>query len=168
VSAPARATFGVAFVCTGNICRSPMGEVVLRGLAERDGLADRLLVSSAGTGEWHVGEGADPRTIEALRARGYDGRRHRAKQFEAEDFARHDLVVAFDRGHERVLRSWAADEAERSSVRLLSSFDPHGPVDVADPYYSDAAAFDAVLTQVERATTELYRQIRPALRGGRP
>ena len=161
--------FSVCFVCTGNICRSPMGEVVLRALAERDGLGDRLVVASAGTGDWHVGEAADPRTTEALRARGYDGRRHRAKQFEAADFARHDLVVAFDRGHERVLRAWAADEAERSSIRLLLSFGPgsDGP-DVADPYYSHAAAFDAVLTQVERATTALYHQIRPALRGGPP
>jgi protein-tyrosine phosphatase len=159
----------VTFVCTGNICRSPMGEVVLRALAERDGLGDLLAASSAGTGDWHVGEPADPRTIEALRARGYDGRRHRAKQFEASGLARHDLVVAFDRGHERVLRAWAADEAERSRVRLLLSFDPAaGALDVPDPYYSDAAAFDAVLTQVERATTALYRQIRPALRGGPP
>jgi protein-tyrosine phosphatase len=162
--------FSVVFVCTGNICRSPMAEVVLRELAARAGHADSLVVSSSGTGDWHVGEGADPRTVQALQARGYDGSRHRASQFSTADFARHDLVVALDRGHERVLRSWAENEADRSKVQLLMSFDPEGTTrrgpDVPDPYYSDAAAFDDVLAMVERACTALFRQIEPALRKG--
>jgi protein-tyrosine phosphatase len=160
----------VVFVCTGNICRSPMAEVVLREVARRAGHADSLEVSSSGTGDWHVGEGADPRTVGALEARGYDGSRHRAAQFSTADFARHDLVVALDRGHERVLRSWAENEADRSKVQLLMSFDPQGAAtsgsDVPDPYYSDPAAFDDVLAMVERACTALFRQIEPALRKG--
>jgi protein-tyrosine phosphatase len=160
----------VVFVCTGNICRSPMAEVVLREVARRAGHADSLDVSSSGTGDWHVGEGADPRTVRALEARGYDGTRHRAAQFSTADFARHDLVVALDRGHERVLRSWAETEADRSKVQLLMSFDPQGAAqggsDVPDPYYSDPAAFDSVLAMVERACTALFRQIEPALRKG--
>jgi protein-tyrosine phosphatase len=160
----------VVFVCTGNICRSPMAEVVLREVARRAGHADSLEVSSSGTGDWHVGEGADPRTVEALEARGYDGSRHRAAQFSTADFARHDLVVALDRGHERVLRSWAENESDRSKVQLLMSFDPQGAAqgsaDVPDPYYSDPAMFDTVLAMVERACTALFRQIEPALRKG--
>ena len=163
----------VCFVCTGNICRSPMAEIVLRDLAERAGLGDAIEVSSAGTGDWHVGEGPDPRAAAALTARGYDVSRHRAKQFETADFARHDLVVALDRGHERVLRSWAPDDADRSKVQLLLSFDPtvaprNGVegTDVPDPYYSDAAMFDTVLDLVEQSCTALFRQIEPALRKG--
>src|ERR1700712_1097026 len=72
--------FRVSMVCTGNICRSPMAEVVLRDLVHRAGLDDRIAVSSAGTGDWHVGEKADPRTIVALQKRGYDGQPHRARQ----------------------------------------------------------------------------------------
>lgn len=148
-----------------------MADVVLRSLAAEAGLADRLEVTSAGTGDWHVGEGADPRTVQALERRGYDGSRHRAKQFEADDFARHDLVVAFDRGHERILRAWAHDEADRSKVQLLLGFDPAAVaagtgLDVPDPYYSDASAFDGTLDLVERACVALFRQIEPALRKG--
>ena len=165
--------FSVCFVCTGNICRSPMAETVLRSIADAAGHGDDLVISSAGTGDWHVGEGADPRTEAALSARGYDGSRHRAKQFGADDFARHDLVVAFDRGHERVLRSWATNDSDRSKVRLLLTFDPAvAPragvpgTDVPDPYYSDAAMFDTVLDLVEQSCAALFRQIEPALRKG--
>ncbi|WP_423920431.1 low molecular weight protein-tyrosine-phosphatase [Frigoribacterium sp. 2-23] len=164
--------FSVCFVCTGNICRSPMAETVFRQIAERSGHGDHIEVTSAGTGDWHVGEGADPRTVEALRRRGYDGSRHRAKQFEADDFGRYDLVVVFDRGHERILRAWAGDDADRSKVQLLLSFDQEaaaaaGGTDVPDPYYSDAAMFDSVLDLVERASSSLFTQIEPALRQGR-
>lgn len=163
--------FRICFVCTGNICRSPMAETVLRSLSHDAGLGDRIEVTSAGTGDWHVGEGADPRTVEALGRRGYDGSRHRAKQFEADDFARYDLVVAFDRGQERILRAWAGDDADRSKVQLLLTFAPDaapagGGLDVPDPYYSDAGLFDEVLDMVERACTALFRQIEPALRKG--
>jgi len=162
--------FRVIFVCTGNICRSPMAETVMRATAERTGFGDVVEVTSAGTGDWHVGEHADSRTITALDRRGYDGSRHRAKQFEAADFAHFDLVVAFDRGQERILRAWAPTEADRSKVQLLLSFDPQpsGGTDVPDPYYSDAAMFDTVLDVVERASVALFRQIEPALRQGTP
>ena len=172
VTAPiAPPLFRIVFVCTGNICRSPMAEVVFRERVAAAGFASRVVVDSRGTGDWHVGEGADPRTVEALERRGYDGSRHRAKQFEADDFARYDLVVAFDRGQERILRAWAGDDADRSKVQLLLTFAPDaapagGGLDVPDPYYSDAALFDEVLDMVERACSALFRQIEPALRKG--
>ena len=103
--------FRVSFVCTGNICRSPMAEVVLRSLAERAGLGDRIAIESAATGDWHVGEQADQRTIDALERRGYDGTHHRARQFDAADFPALDLVVAFDRGQARILRNQARGHA---------------------------------------------------------
>ncbi|RFA23419.1 low molecular weight protein-tyrosine-phosphatase [Subtercola boreus] len=158
--------FRVCVVCTGNICRSPMAEVVLRDLVHRGGLDDRIAVSSAGTGDWHVGEQADPRTIASLAKHGYDGQAHRARQFDPEWFAELDLVVVLDRSHERVVRDWATNDADRSKVRLLSSFDAENgaPIDVPDPYYSTPAMFDDVLATVERSSRALFHQLEPALR----
>jgi protein-tyrosine phosphatase len=162
------AVFRVCFVCTGNICRSPMAEAVFRRLIADRGV-EGLTVESAATGDWHVGERADARTIEALAARGYDGAAHRARQFDPGWFGRLDLVVAFDRGQERILRTWA-DDRDRAKVHLLTSFDPESASapDIPDPYYSDAALFDTVLATIERASLALFRQLEPALRLGVP
>lgn len=157
--------FRVIFVCTGNICRSPMAEVVFRDLAERQGLGSRILSRSAGTGDWHLGERADERTLAALSRRGYDGSQHRARQFTAASFADNDLVVALDRTHERILREWARDEDEEGKVTLLLSFDRDaGVLDVPDPYYAGTEMFDSVLGMIESATRGLFRQLEPALR----
>lgn len=160
------APFRVCFVCTGNICRSPMAEIVFRDIVTRAGLRGRVQVSSAGTGDWHVGEKADARTIAALARRGYDGEHHRARQFETEWFENLDLVVVLDRSHERVLRTWAPSDVDRSKVQLLLSFGPMlaGQTDVPDPYYSDAAMFDSVLATIETASHSLFAQLEPALR----
>ncbi|GAA1539422.1 low molecular weight protein-tyrosine-phosphatase [Microbacterium ginsengiterrae] len=160
--------FRVMFVCTGNICRSPMAEVVFRDLAEHQGVGPLIVSRSAGTGEWHVGERADVRTLEALERRGYDGTAHRAKQFTAASFAENDLIVALDRTHERILRQWARDEDDEGKVTLLLAFDRFAEgLDVPDPYYADTAMFDAVLAMIETATRGLFRQLEPALRQGR-
>lgn len=161
------ALFRICFVCTGNICRSPMAEVVFRALVKGAGFADKVTVISAGTGDWHVGEHADGRTVAALAARGYDGSRHRAKQFDTEWFENLDLVVVFDRSQERIIRAWANTEADRSKVRMLLSFDSEQStqVDVPDPYYSDAAMFDTVLGMIEKSSAALFRQIEPGIRG---
>ncbi len=158
--------FRVAFVCTGNICRSPMAEVVFRDFAERAGLGDHVASSSSGTGDWHVGERADARTLEALRRRGYDGEHHRAKQFTLEDFDRNDLIVALDRSHERILSSWVRTPADADKLALLLPFDPSaaGVLDVPDPYYAAPEMFDEVLGMIESASRALFRQLEPAVR----
>jgi len=157
--------FRVVFVCTGNICRSPMAEVVLRHCADAAGVGPRVASSSAGTGDWHVGERADQRTLEALTRRGYDGARHRARQFTQSDFARSDLIVALDRTHERILRGWARREDDADKVALLMSFDPAAPtMDVPDPYYAGPGMFDDVLGMIESASRALFRQLEPAIR----
>jgi len=160
--------FRVSFVCTGNICRSPMAAVVLRSLAEREGLDGALAIESAATGDWHVGERADHRTLDALERAGYDGSAHRARQFDPSRFPMLDLVVAFDRGQARILRNWARSMLDQQKVRLLLEFDADlAPLqDVPDPYYSDAETFDRVLGMIERSTQSLFRQLAPALRQG--
>jgi protein-tyrosine phosphatase len=160
--------FCICFVCTGNICRSPMAESVFRSLIAARGLQNRVSVRSAGTGEWHVGEHSDERTLDSLVARGYEGRGHRARQFDVDWFDNLDLIIAFDRSHERILKAWAPNEDARAKVHLLLSFDPDngGVLDVPDPYYSDAAMFDTVLGMIERACTALFRQLEPGLRQG--
>lgn len=161
--------FRVIFVCTGNICRSPMAEVVLRALAEVRGLGDQIISRSAGTGDWHVGERADTRTLDALARRGYDGAAHRAKQFTTASFADNDLIVALDRTHERVLRSWARTDDDEGKVTLLRTYDPHATnMDVPDPYYAAPEMFDAVLGMIETATHGLFSQLEPAVRTPHP
>ncbi|HEY0261260.1 MAG TPA: low molecular weight protein-tyrosine-phosphatase [Lacisediminihabitans sp.] len=162
------ALFRLCFVCTGNICRSPMAETVFRHQVTSAGYEGAVTVMSAGTGDWHVGEHSDARTIAALSAHGYDGSRHRAKQFDPDWFANLDLVVVFDRTQERILRGWASTEQDRGKVQLLLSFDSRqaAQVDVPDPYYSDAAMFDSVLGMIEQASAALFRQIEPGIRRG--
>ncbi|WP_040168076.1 low molecular weight protein-tyrosine-phosphatase [Microbacterium gorillae] len=161
--------FRVVFVCTGNICRSPMADVVFRAQVAAAGYGDRVASRSAGTGDWHVGERADRRTLDSLARRGYDGSSHRARQFTTEDFERSDLIVALDRSHERILQNWASTPAEHDAVVLLTSFDPQaaGTPDVPDPYYAGPEMFDEVLTMIESATAALFRQVRPGLSSGR-
>ncbi len=148
--------YTITFVCTGNICRSPMGAVVLRDQLLAAGLGERVVVTSAGTGDWHVGERADNRTLSVLAAHGHDGRRHRARQFRPEDFAVADLVLALDSGHLRALRTLARNETDRAKVHLLRSFDAdaaqRGELDVVDPYFGGASEFETTYAVVSAAT----------------
>ena len=143
-----------------------MADVVFRDFAERAGLGDCAASTSFGTSDWHVGERADARTIEALRRRGYDGEQHRARQFTVEDFDRHDLIVALDRSHERILSEWARSPADADKLSLLLSFDARrdGVLDVPDPYYGGPQMFDDVLGMIESASRALFRQLEPAIR----
>jgi protein-tyrosine phosphatase len=165
MTANADAPFRVVFVCSGNICRSPMADVVFRHLADAAGLGTRVASTSAGTGDWHVGERADHRTLAALERLGYDGSAHRARQFQYSDFERNDLVIALDRSHERVLRGWARDDDAADKIALLQSFVPDADtLDVPDPYYAGPPMFDEVLGMIERGSRALFRQLEPAIR----
>ncbi|WP_199433878.1 low molecular weight protein-tyrosine-phosphatase [Qaidamihabitans albus] len=142
----------VVFVCSGNICRSPMAATVFREHLHRAGLADEVRVSSAGTGPWHVGEPADARASSTLERHGYDAG-HVAAQVGTEHLDA-DLLLAADTGHLRALRK-LVDDPDR--VRLLRSFDPSAPPDaeVPDPYYGDGDGFADVLGMIERAVPGL-------------
>ena len=170
-----QAPFRVCFVCTGNICRSPMAESVFRARVAEDGLAGLVEVDSAGTGGWHEGDGADPRTVAVLRAAGYE-HDHTARQFQAAWFDRLDLVIALDSGHLRALRRLAPTARDAAKVRLLRSYGAAGAtnssagsggtpadLDVPDPYYGDFTGFEECLEMVEEASDGLLEAVRSAL-----
>ena len=157
-------TYRVTFVCTGNICRSPMAEHVLRGRLGREGLGARVEVDSSGTGGWHVGDPADHRSVRVLRRHGYTSA-HRARRFRQEWFDSYDLILAMDTGHLRQLRQLARGPQDAAKLRLLRSYDPAAGtrLDVPDPYYGGDAEFEQVLDLVEAAMPRLIRDIRTAL-----
>jgi protein-tyrosine phosphatase len=159
-------TYRVCFVCTGNICRSPMAEWVFRAHTEEAGLDHLIEVDSAGTGGWHEGDGADPRTVSVLEAGGY-GSDHAARQFQASWFARLDLVIALDSGHLSALRRLAPTPEDAAKVRLLRSYDPAvgDDLDVPDPYYGGMDGFEECLEMVEAASAGLLAAVRHHMEG---
>lgn len=156
---PARTTppgtpYRVAVVCLGNICRSPMADVVLNDRLASAGLVDRVEVVSAGTGGWHVGGPMDRRAAALLTTHGYDASRHAAQQFGPDWFDEVDLVLAMDAAnHDDLVAQGPADR-----VLMFRDFDPRvedGDRDVPDPYYGGDDGFEDVLAMVERTSDVL-------------
>ncbi|HKT66857.1 MAG TPA: low molecular weight protein-tyrosine-phosphatase [Burkholderia sp.] len=150
----------ICFVCLGNICRSPTAEGVMRHQVDAAGLADRIAIDSAGTGDWHVGEPPDTRAQAAARMRGYDLSALRARQVSTADFERFDLLLAMDEANLAELRRRCPPE-HRGKVRLLMEFAPGvAETEVVDPYFGGAQGFEQVLDQVERACAGLLDSLR--------
>jgi protein-tyrosine phosphatase len=153
----------VTFICSGNICRSPMAEKMFAHQISERGLADEVRVTSAGTGGWHVGEGADNRANGVLREHGYPTK-HRAAQI-GDDHLSADLVVALGRNHERMLRDMGVAPTR---LRMLRSFDPRSgahALDVEDPYYGTHEDFEDVFAVIEAALPGLHDWVDEQLAG---
>jgi protein-tyrosine phosphatase len=141
------------FVCTGNICRSPMAEGAFRAAAARIGLeAD---ADSAGLGGWHVGDPPDRRARAVARRGGVDIDGLRARQVTAEDFRRFDRIIALDGGHLRGLERMRPSGAGAALSLLLDHVPGREGGEVADPYYGDIADFEQVWAEVTEATERL-------------
>ena len=145
--------YRVGMVCLGNICRSPMADVVLRAKVAEAGLGERVTVDSCGTGDWHVGNPMDPRAADALGERGYDGAHHRAQHYAESWLEDHDVLLAMDAAN-------LADVGGRTArVLLLRDLDPEGSGDVPDPYYGGPGGFLEVLATVERCCDALVAEL---------
>ncbi|HJO88244.1 MAG: low molecular weight protein-tyrosine-phosphatase [Alphaproteobacteria bacterium] len=153
----------ILFVCTGNICRSPTAEAVLRKMVRDEKLEKMVLIESAGITDFHEGQAADTRAQETARARGIDMEDIRARRITAEDFQRFDYLLAMDRSHLRELQSrgtrLGADiGAER--MRLFMEFAPAPTtLEVPDPYYSGQDGFALVFDMIEAASRGLLEEI---------
>lgn len=157
---PAAAQAAVLFVCAGNICRSPTAEGVFRTCVEHAGLQDRLLIDSAGTGDWHVGQPPDPRAIAHARRRGYDLSDLRARQIRHDDFARFDWILAMDLRNLREL-SAMRPAGYAGHLGLFLDFAPElGLREVPDPYFGGDDGFEKVLELTERASEALLAEMR--------
>ena len=141
----------ILFVCTGNICRSPTAEGVLKTLCKQQSI--ELHVESAGTGDWHVGQPPDERSQHHARRRGYDLSEQRARQVRAEDFERFDMILAMDRGHLRALQKLAPAH-HHAKIRLFVE-----GRDVPDPYEGGAEGFEEVLDLVEAQCRRLLQDL---------
>jgi protein-tyrosine phosphatase len=152
----------VLFVCLGNICRSPTAEaVMLRKVAEA-GLTEQIVIDSAGTGDWHIGEAPDARARKHGAGRGYDLEPLRARQIDASDFERFDHILAMDNANLRELRRLCPADLQ-SKVRLLMDFAPgQSGTEVADPYFGGTDGFERVLDQCELACDGLLGALREA------
>ncbi|MEW6690064.1 MAG: low molecular weight protein-tyrosine-phosphatase [Pseudomonadota bacterium] len=146
----------ILLVCTGNICRSPSAEGVLKELSRKENLD--LHIDSAGTHDYHVGEAPDRRAVAHARRRGYDLSGLRARQVETADFERFDLILAMDRGHLRILERLCPRE-RRHKLRLFAAGE-----DVPDPYYGGPEEFERALDLIEAAARRLIDELRAHLR----
>lgn len=150
---------GILFVCMGNICRSPTAEGVFRHHVSESGLIERLVIDSAGTHAYHVGEPPDRRSQAAAKRRGFSLDGIRARRVSDEDFSRFDLVLAMDRlNHVALLEH--ADEEHHAKIRLFLEYSAGPETDVPDPYYGGAKGFEHVLDLVEDASRGLLSQLR--------
>ncbi|MFC3861109.1 low molecular weight protein-tyrosine-phosphatase [Deinococcus antarcticus] len=145
----------VLALCLGNICRSPVAEELLRLELKKAGV--QAVVDSAGTGDWHVGRPADPRSREVARQHGLD-LGGRARQLSAADFYEQDIILAMDAQNLADAQRMAPPNAE-AKVRLMRDFDPQAPgQDVPDPYYGGPQGFEQMFTMLERSAREFARQ----------
>ena len=144
----------ILFVCTGNICRSPTAEGVLRSLCERAGID--LRIESAGLGDWHVGDPPDERAQQHARHRGYDLSAQRARQVRLRDFDEFDLILAMDRGHLRALERMAPAR-HHAKIRPFAA-----DCDIPDPYDGGPEGFEQVLDLVEAECRNLLSELKAA------
>lgn len=162
--------YRVTVVCWGNICRSPMGEFLLREAFADAGLGERVVVDSAGTSAEEQGNGMHPRTAAVLRRNGHPDTgwsHHRARRFETSWFDESDLVLAVDHIHVDRLEQLARDDRDAGKVRLFRSFDEaavaSGELGMDDPWYGTDPAYDQTYAEVSAAVPGIVEHVRREL-----
>ncbi len=149
----------VLFVCMGNICRSPTAEAVFRARVEEAGLVQHILIDSAGTHDYHIGDPPDARAQRAAQQRGYDMSALRGRQVGLLDFTRFNYVLAMDRANLAILHRLCPQPQRERLGLFLEYASRHDEREVPDPYYGGADGFERVLDMVEDAAEGLLGHI---------
>lgn len=148
------------FVCLGNICRSPAAHAVLEDMVREEGLSERILVDSSGTGaSYHRGAPADPRMRRTASAHGVSIH-HRAQVLQRRHLEESTLVLAMDRANFQDITAMCRTDEERARVRMFRDFDPEGRGDVPDPWYGGLDGFDLVWDMVTRTCRNLLNELK--------
>lgn len=162
--------YRVMTVCTGNICRSPMAEIVLRDRFEAAGLGDAVVVDSTGVSDEEHGNPLDRRARAVLAEHGYaTGDGHRARQVTRDDVGSRDLVLAMTTRHAQALRNLAGRAQADPDIRMYRSFDPAADglpehrLDIADPWYGGPEDFEECLAEIEAAADGVVEFVRTEL-----
>lgn len=150
------------FICTGNICRSPLAHSVFENLIENENVQELFEVESSGTTAYHVGEQADSRMRRTASDHGVHIN-HRSRQLYRKDLADYDLLLTMDSGNYRDTQALCRSDEEREKVKMFRDFDPEGQGDVPDPWYGGAQGFETVWTIVRRTSESLLNAIRKGL-----
>jgi protein-tyrosine phosphatase len=157
-------TIGVLFVCTGNICRSPMAAGVFRSMVQRAGFNGLFTVDSAGTFDGHIGQPASLLAVEAAGRRGYDISQHRARLVTQEDVGRYEFSLAMDRSHLASLR-WLAPRGLMNRPQMFMKFAPQvGISEVPDPFGGPSAGYDDALDLIEYGCAGLIEHVKAMAR----
>lgn len=156
--------YKILFVCTGNICRSPTAEGVLRKKVEEAGLSGFVEIDSAGTHGYHVGEKPDYRSISIAAERGYSIHEQRSRKFQPKDYNEFDLILALDKKHLKILQPGLFDKP-KGEVALFCEYAGLGKQCVTDPYYGDLDLFREVLTLIEEASDKLVEKLKTKVTG---
>lgn len=147
----------ILFVCLGNICRSPLAEGVFRSVLAEHGRQD-FMVDSAGTGNWHVGEAPDPRSIAIAHRFGVDISGQRARQVKLDDFRRFDLILGMDSNNVRTLKMRAPQDTT-AGIHLFLEYAGGGTTDIPDPYYGGEDGFASVYGMIRQASEALLAKL---------
>jgi protein-tyrosine phosphatase len=150
----------VLFVCMGNICRSPLAHGLFEHRVESVGLADRIVIDSAGTHAYHVGNMPDPRSQETALSHGFDLSTQRARKVAPGDFEQFDYVLAMDNDNHALLSAQCPDEY-RYKLKLMLEYAPQlAETEVPDPYYGGASGFEQVYQLLDVAVDGLMADIK--------
>ncbi len=150
----------VLFVCLGNICRSPSAEAAFLAVVQRQGLATKIVVDSAGTIGHHAGEKADPRAIKQGKLRGLEITSIARKFDPVNDFVNFDYIIGMDDSNIRDLESLDPEGKYHSKIFKMTDFKINRSESIVpDPYYGDTSAFDLVLDIVQDCSEGLMKYL---------